>query len=283
VTAARIAMVAACPFPSPQGSQVFVRQMSEQLVARGHEVHLFTYGQGEEVSGFGCVHHHIRRLPGDDASRSGPRPAKPFLDALLTRELVRVLGATPFDVMHCHNYEAAVVGAMARAWRRVPVVYHSHNLMGDELSTYFSSRAAKRTASFIGAVADRTVPRTCDQIIALCDYSAGVLGKAGVGRERLHVIPPAVTDEGAAGSPSDARRVLGLEGRATLWVGYCGNLDAYQALDTLLSAFVHVSRRDTRLLIATHRSEPALAEAVRQRGIGGRVHVLEVSSWAAAR
>ena len=283
MSAARIAMVAACPFPSPQGSQVFVQQMSEQLAARGHEVHLFTYGQGHAVSDRGFVHHRIARLPGDDASRSGPRPAKPLLDAMLARALVRVLGETPFDVMHCHNYEAAAIGAVARTLRGVPVVYHSHNLMGDELSTYFSTHVTRRAAAFLGAVMDRTVPRFSDHVIALCDYSAGVLRSAGVSSEHLNVIPPAVADEGAAGSAREARRALGLPGAAGSWVGYCGNLDAYQSLETLLSAFVHLRDPAARLLIATHCADPALGSALRERGLGARAHVLQVGTWREAR
>lgn len=283
MSAARIAMVAACPFPSPQGSQVFVEQMSQRLVARGHEVHLFTYGQGREVSDRGFVHHRIRRLPGDDATRSGPRPAKPLLDAMLTRALVHVLGQLRFDVVHCHNYEAAVVGAVARTWRGVPVVYHSHNLMGDELSTYFSTRATKRVASSFGSLMDRTVPRSSDHVIALCDYSAGVLRRAGVASERLSVIPPAIDDEGAARTAREARRALGLAETGGAWVGYCGNLDAYQSLDVLLAGFARLQDRDARLLIATHRVDPSLGAALREHGLGARAHVLELATWSRAR
>ena len=80
----RIAMVAACPFPSRQGSQVLIHEMSEALARRGHEVELLTYGQrcvaGAPRSHL-YAHRAIGRLPGDDASRSGPTLVKPLLDA----------------------------------------------------------------------------------------------------------------------------------------------------------------------------------------------------------
>ena len=108
-------MVAACPFPSPQGSQVLVRQLCARLVARGHDVELLTYAQGAALQSQGYQHHRIRRLPGDDAARSGPTPVKPMLDALMVGRLGRMLaegGSAPFDVVHGHNDEGALVAGV---------------------------------------------------------------------------------------------------------------------------------------------------------------------------
>ena len=41
-----IAMIAACPFPVAQGSQVYIKQMTEALVKRGHHLHLVCYHFG---------------------------------------------------------------------------------------------------------------------------------------------------------------------------------------------------------------------------------------------
>ena len=42
----RVAMVSACPYPVPQGSQVFLRETALTLLNLGHEVHLVVYGYG---------------------------------------------------------------------------------------------------------------------------------------------------------------------------------------------------------------------------------------------
>jgi glycosyltransferase involved in cell wall biosynthesis len=279
----RIAIVAACPFPSPQGSQVFVSQMSEQLARRGHEVHLFTYGQGQAVEDRGFRHHRTRRLPADDASRSGPRPIKPMLDGLLARLLIRVLASAPFDVVHCHNYEAALVGLAARLRCGVPVVYHSHNLMGDELPTYFSGRARRLAAGAFGRFLDSTVPRSANHVIALCRFSAAVLGSKGVRAERMSVIAPAVEDEGAARPAASARAELGL-GIDGPVVGYCGNLDAYQSLDLLLDAVALIGRdRGVRLLIATHARDARFEAALAARSLTRCTVFVDARVWAQAR
>ncbi len=281
----RIALVAACPFPSPQGSQVFVGQMAEQLAAAGHTVHLLTYGQGVEQVGRGYRHHRIARLPGDDSGRSGPNAAKPLLDAMLARRLVRLVREERVEVVHAHNYEAAIAALVARAVTGAPVVYHSHNLMGDELETYFGSKPARLVASLAGRMLDRGVPARADRVVALCDWSAARLREAGCRAESLFVIPPAVEDDGPLPVRAGDRLALGLDPEEFV-VGYCGNVDAYQNLPLLLDA-VGQAVRETgggiRLLVASHAVPEAFRRLVAGAGLGDAVRVLEVGGHVEAR
>ncbi len=283
----RIALVAACPFPSPQGSQVFVGQMAKRLAAAGHDVHLLTYGQGAEQSGHGYRHHRIARLPGDDALRSGPALMKPILDAMLTRRLARLVREERIEIIHAHNYEAAVAAIAARAVTRVPVVYHSHNLMGDELETYFKTPLAKRLAALAGRALDRTVPSKADRVIALCEWSAARLREAGCEAARISVIPPAVEDEGPIVAGAGARASFGISEHAFVVV-YSGNLDAYQNLPLLLRAIELVRGREgprsapVHLLMVTHAAREA-RERVASPGLEGRLHLIEARGHAEAR
>jgi glycosyltransferase involved in cell wall biosynthesis len=287
VTPARIALVAACPFPSLQGSQVFVGQMAERLARAGHDVHLLTYGQGAEQVGRGYRHHRIARVPGGGSTRSGPNQAKPVLDALLAARLVTLVRSQNIDVVHAHNYEAAAAALAARAVTKTATVYHSHNLMGDELETYFGGRLARRAASLAGAFLDRQIPRRADAVLALCTWSAERLRAAGCDAGRLHVIPPAVEDEGPASGTLEARRALGLAGDDFV-VGYCGNLDAYQNLPLLLEAFARLARRQEaaarpRLLVATHSASSDLRRHVQAMGLAGPVVVVDAPGHSEAR
>ena len=54
------------------------------------------------------------RLPGLRALGSGPRAAKLVLDAALLLRLLDVLERESIEVMHAHNYEAALIGLAAR-------------------------------------------------------------------------------------------------------------------------------------------------------------------------
>jgi glycosyltransferase involved in cell wall biosynthesis len=229
--------------------------MSEKLARRGHSVHLLTYGSGSEVTGKGFSHERIRRLPGDQRMRSGPSLIKPVLDVLMVRSLLSLVVREKIDVIHAHNYEATIAGIVVGTRRRVPVIYHSHNLMSDELPTYFARALASRAAGMVGRTLDRHVPRRADHAIALCRYSADILERAGVASERLSVIPPAVDDSETWGPRNRARARLGIDEDAEV-VGYLGNVDRYQNLELLFAA-VRESldrgrRRRLRLLIASH-------------------------------
>ncbi|MFN2427149.1 MAG: glycosyltransferase family 4 protein, partial [Candidatus Binatia bacterium] len=284
----RIALVAACPFPSPQGSQVFVGQMAARLGAAGHVVHLLTYGQGVEQSGRGYRHHRIARIPGDDSSRSGPNLLKPVLDAMLARRLVEIVRAHDIEIVHAHNYEAAAAALVARARTGVPVVYHSHNLMGDELETYFESRPARLLASVAGRFLDRGIPPCADRTIALCEWSASRLRNAGCSDASLHVIPPAVEDNGPLAVRPEDRVALGLDADDFV-VGYCGNLDGYQNVPLLLEAMSRLvlggaaGQRPLRLLIASHSVPAGFDLLAHKAGLGPNLRILRVSGHADAR
>lgn len=252
----RIALVAACPFPAPQGSQVFVGQMAESLAARGHCVSLLTYGSGEGQSPAGCEHLRLPRLPGDSRVRSGPSLAKPFLDLAMVGALLKLVKNRHVDIVHAHNYEALAVALVARKFSRFKLLYHSHNLMGDELPTYFRRSFARHLATWAGQLIDRQLPRRADHVIALCDYSARVLEQAGVRSERMTVLAPSVEAQEPAGDREAARRQLGLaDGR--LVIAYCGNLDSYQDIETAIGGLLAYNRsspvRQAVLLLATHQ------------------------------
>ncbi len=278
----RIAMVAACPFPSPQGSQVFVEQMSESLAGRGHSVHLLTYGSGREVTGRGFAHERIPRLPGDDRMRSGPSIVKPLLDVLMVRSLLSMVRRERVEVIHAHNYEAAIAAILVGARSGVPVVYHSHNLMCDELPTYFDSAVARGAAGIVGGGLDRLVPRRADHTIALCTYSAEILERNGVERERISVIPPAVDDREAWADKHAARRALQIAPGESV-IGYLGNLDRYQNLESLLSAVAELSARrgdsNLTLLVATHEVDEAFSRLTRRFRVDGVTRVVHVDSF----
>src|SRR5207249_1670077 len=128
------------PYPALRGSQVLVGQLARGLAARGHDVHLVTWG---EVA----------------ADRPGPRPARIVRDVALLVRLARGVRRHRIDVIHAHNYEAAVAGlVVARATGR-PLVYHGHSALADELPLYFTHPLGRRLAGRLGRFLDAQVPR----------------------------------------------------------------------------------------------------------------------------
>ncbi len=276
----KILTVAACPFPTRQGSQVLIRQGAEALAARGHDVIVTAYAGGEDIP---CAVPIARapRLPGSDRLRAGPSFAKPLLDVSLARTVSRLRQRFRPDVIHAHNIEGAAV-AIAVAGG-VPVVYHAHGILSAELPAYLPERLPRLlhgAAARAGRLADRMLPRPAAATIALTEPARDALVREGADPARVFVIPPGIAVERV--DPWNARRARArVCGADEALVLYAGNPDAYQGIDALLDAVAALVARPgkrARLVLAIPgpaRDLPARAAA---RGIADRVTCLD-ASW----
>ncbi len=274
----RVAVVAACPFPSLRGSQVLVRELAEGLAQSGHVVHVVTYPTAQHLVPIERIAiHRARKLP-------GLWTARPFgwqklvLDLLLLWTLWRVVRRHAIEVIHAHNVEAPLLAFIVRALTGVPVVYHAHNALADELPCYFRRRFARRLARRAGAACDRVLARGADRVIALSDRLAAYLAVRGAAG-RLQLVPPV-----APRLPRlPVARPLASNGGPL--VMYSGNLDPYQDLGCLLEAFLRLRAAEprARLVLVTHRgAHPNTARRAARLTQHPGVSVTEVPSFAAA-
>lgn len=220
------------PYPSPQGSQVYVQGLLKGLRANGHRVSLLCYGHG-----VGEVQDDIEiiRAPtiaGYHNMRAGPDVIKPFLDATLCYKLL----ALQPDIIHVHNYEAPIIALLVKFFRkshrRIPIVYSAHNTMQEELPTYFSGIYKAKLAKGIGTLLDHTIPRLLHHTIVLRENSIDVLQQLGC--KRVTCVPPGIEpSEFVLQQPQ--RIPIELEADIE-WIVYAGNPDAYQNIEILCAA-----------------------------------------------
>lgn len=249
----RVAMVAACPFPSLRGSQVLIRELAQALADRGHRVHLVTYPHGESVVALRGIRVHRGRSP-RFATRGGGRGWRRLvLDVYLALTLYRVVRRERIEVIHAHNYEAPLAGFLVRWLTRVPVVYHSHNALSDELAYYFAPGWRRRVARHCGRILDRHVPRRADFSIALTPELEGFLRGCGVPATRVATIAPTTVSSPLSSAAGDGGSGFG--GRFV--VMYTGNLDPYQDLEVLGAGVAQlvVTVPQTLLLVVTHDAQ----------------------------
>jgi glycosyltransferase involved in cell wall biosynthesis len=227
----RVALVIAGPFPAFRGSQVLVGHIADGLRSRGHAVELVTYGTSL-------------------AERPGPGGARIALDAALVARLVACVWREGIDVIHAHNYEAAIAGILAARVTGRPLVYHGHCAMADELPTYAASPRMRRLAARVGRLLDAHVPRRADFCIAVTDELGARLRRVGVPDDALTCIEPVPVP--------DELRPVERAGEDPL-VCYAGNLDGYQNLAFLLRAFgaIRTAEPRARLVLVTHADAQA--------------------------
>ncbi len=239
----RIAMVGACPYPVPQGSQVYLKDTALALKRYGHEVRLVVYGHAFGPDSGGLTLHRGVRLPLVNRTAAGPSLVKPLLDLDLVFTLRCVVRNERIEIVHTHNYEALLV-ALAAGCR--PIVYHAHNAMSDELPYFFPGSGLVGRA---GAWIDRTFPRRADHTIVPHDRLGQYLVECGCETDRVTTVEPAA-DVGMF-DPCETSH-------GTPPVLYAGNLDAYQNLDLLARAMKRVRRTvpTVEFLVATHQRRP---------------------------
>ncbi len=236
----RVALVLAGYSRTPRGSQVLVRQLACGLRARGHRVHLVTYARAR------------RRLPRRRRVHLEPSVARVVHDIGMTVRLWQLVRRGRCDVIHAHNYEAAIAGLIVGYLTGVPLVYHGHTVLAEELPMYFAHPLARRLAARLGAILDAQVPKRAAFCVAVTDELALRLRRAGVRPRDLVCVTP-------VGPPSDLRRQARTgRGLPTGGVCYAGNLDGYQNLAFLGRAFARVRRvvPEARLVVVTHAACP---------------------------
>jgi glycosyltransferase involved in cell wall biosynthesis len=252
----RIVMIAACPFPANHGTPGAIRELSIYLVRQGHEVHIVTYPQYEDGISVEGLHIH-RVLPAANQGKIviGPSFKRLVNDFFLIPKLFQVVWQHNIEIIHAHNYEAAIAGAIVKFFTRKLLVYTGVNSMLDELPSYdfFKSKALARG---FGRFLDKVVPNCADIVMVLSDELKSYLIEAvKVDARKIIIIPPGVELQMFA--HGDGKSIRSHYQLADLpVVMYTGALEAFQKVDYLFQAMVDVVARtpEVKLMMVTNVS-----------------------------
>jgi len=265
----KIAMVAACPFPSPRGTPIRAHRMAEALGRRGHDVHVVTYHFGDAV---GTPHMTVHRIAGPASyTRAAPGPTLTklaLLYPLLARKLLFVLRGGHFDVIHAHHYEGLLCGLLARRRQAPPLVFDVHTLLESELPSY--SANGRSLIKRIGRALDRLLPAYADHVIAVSEDMRSELERLGrVSRSQLSVISNGVEADHFCTDTAEPVRNL---------IVFAGNLAPYQGIDLLLRAFARVRQEvpAARLHLLTDGDFNPLRPLAEMLGIASSIKAMAV-------
>jgi len=224
-----IAMVAACPFPANHGTPAAIREMSEELARRGHTVRVVTYPLSDNTPISGVAIDRVRQIGFNRVIKVGPSYQRLIFDFLLIFKLMHVVRRHRVDVIHAHNYEAALVAGIVGRLSGLPVIYNAINTMIGELPSFGFIRPRAVAVGF-AKLLDYVTPRVADAVIAdTAELHRFLLG-VGVAPHRVTTINSGVRPEMFA--TGDARKIRGRFAVANEpLIIYTGTFDQLQGLE----------------------------------------------------
>lgn len=222
----RVAILGLGWFPDQTGG--LNRYVRDLVLGLGADVAAVVVGPA--VGAPACVipvSHHDARLPG----------------RLLAYARAARRAAHDADVVDAHFALHAAAALLVPSVRRRPLIVHFHGPWADEARRQRGGRGgAARVGYRARRAVERWVYRRADRVVVLSDAFADLVAEiAGIPRDRVIVVPPAV--DGERFRPGDrraARAALGLPDEA--WVAASARrLVPRTGVDTLLAAWIRVS------------------------------------------
>jgi hypothetical protein len=127
----RVLMIAPTSFFSDYGCHIRIAQEAHELQARGHEVLIATYHNGDEVDGLRTV--RSWDVPWIKRTLVGSSRHKLYLDVALSwRSLRTALNYKP-DIIHAHLHEGGLIGAVLKRIINRPLVFDFQGSMTAEM------------------------------------------------------------------------------------------------------------------------------------------------------
>lgn len=254
------------------GQNVHVASLSAALADLGHEVTVYTRRDAPHLS------RRVTMCPGVVVEHVPAGPAAPVpKDHLLP--YMSEFGAylawrwadDPPDVAHAHFWMSGLAALQAAARADVPVLQTYHALG----SVKHRHNKSKDTSPSSRMRMEAAIGRTCARVLATCSDEVFELGRMGVDRQRVSVVPCGVNTEeftprGPAARRGEHPRLLSV-----------GRLVERKGIETAIRALPHVP--DAELVVAggpqrrrlSHDPEASrLRRIARECEVGARVRFL---------
>ncbi|HEU5304047.1 MAG TPA: glycosyltransferase family 4 protein [Gemmatimonadales bacterium] len=273
----KILVLAPHPFFQARGTPLAVRTVLEFLSARGHEIDLLTFHEGENVTIPRCSIHRIASPAGIRNIRPGFSFKKVVCDLFMFAKCLRMVRRNRYDLVHAVE-ESAFIAAAVQAITGIPYVYDMDSSLAEQLvDAYPQLQFAFSTFRRCEALAVRRSLGVLTVCAALEDLARGHAPGKPIGLVEDTTLLPA--GQGPLGNGQNADTPLPDSVRDASPVAmYVGNLEHYQGIGLLLDGFRNALIRvpDAHLVIVGGMDADIARyrHRARQLGIETQVHFL---------
>jgi glycosyltransferase involved in cell wall biosynthesis len=237
----RILVLAPHPFFQARGTPLAVRTVLEFLSARGHQVDVLTFHEGENVEIANCRIHRTGRLPWIRNIRPGFSVKKVICDLFMSAKCLRMVRNNRYDLIHAVE-ESAFIAAAMQSLTGVPYVYDMDSSLAEQMvdaypSLQFAFPALRRCEAF----AVRRSLGVLTVCAALEDVAHGHAPDKTVGRvEDTTLLAPGAHSANGQGVETPLPAAVDSQSLVAMYVG---NLERYQGIGLLLDGFRHTVAR----------------------------------------
>ncbi|MDQ3223513.1 MAG: glycosyltransferase, partial [Gemmatimonadota bacterium] len=237
----RILVLAPHPFFQARGTPLAVKTVLEFLSARGHEVDVLTFNEGEDLDIPNCRIYRIASLPWIRNIRPGFSAKKVISDLFMLAKCLRMVRQTRYDLIHAVE-ESAFIAAAMQSLTGVPYVYDMDSSLAEQMvDAYPGLHFAFPVLRRCEALAVRRSLGVLTVCAALEDVAHGHAPDKTVGRvEDTTLLAPGAYS--ANGQAAETRLPPGV-GDQSLVAMYVGNLEHYQGIGLLIDGFRHTIDR----------------------------------------
>jgi glycosyltransferase involved in cell wall biosynthesis len=233
----RILKIVPQAFYTARGTPLSAYHRARELIARGHEVDILTYGVGSDPPNFPARVFRARGPHFRRAIRPGPSRLKIWFDVLLFLNLLAHLSRRRYDVLYAHE-EGALLARLAGAIFRVPYIYDMHSSLPLQITDWKFSNRRSVIAAFRWV--ERLSVRGACAVVAI----SPAIARAArcVGPDTPCVLLANHFEAARTVAPEEVAAVRTRHGIALerKLVVYTGSFVALQALDLLLDAIPQV-------------------------------------------
>jgi glycosyltransferase involved in cell wall biosynthesis len=273
----KILVLAPHPFFQARGTPLAVRRVLEFLSARGHDIDLLTFHEGEDVFIERCRIHRIARPVGIRNVRPGFSLKKVVCDFLMFWKCLGMVRKNHYDLIHAVEESAFIAAAMQRL-TGIPYVYDMDSSLAEQLvDAYPGLQFAFTSLRKCEALAVRRSLGVLTVCAALEDVAHGHAPDKPIGRVEDTTLLQIDIGHSGNGQGVDPPLPSGVGPRTPLAM-YVGNLEHYQGIGLLLDGFRHTLRRVPEanlVIVGGLQSDIAhYRRRAEQLGIVSQVHFL---------
>jgi glycosyltransferase involved in cell wall biosynthesis len=272
----RILVLAPHPFFQARGTPLAVRTVLEFLSARGHQIDVLTFHEGENVDIPNCRIYRTGRLPWIRNIRPGFSIKKVICDVFMLAKCLRMVRRNKYDLIHAVEESAFIAAAMQRL-TGVPYVYDMDSSLAEQMvDAYPGLQFAFPALRRCEALAVRQSLGVLTVCAALEDVAHGHAPDKTVGRvEDTTLLPDGAHSSNGQGAETLLPSGVGSQSLVAMYVG---NLEHYQGIGLLIDGFRHTLARvpNAHLVIVGGLDQDIerYRRRAQQLGIVAQVHFL---------